>query len=110
MSSDVQVRRKPINRIEDSDSDIGSPAKPTIPSSDSNAKGNEHKLKYLTTLYPQNDVLVSNTFYLAFLSPSIDKICSIYDCFLSIYKKYLLIPIGMSRRLKKRLKKIEKDI
>lgn len=54
LSSDTQVRRKPVNRIEDSDSDIGSPAKP---SSDCNAKGKENKLKYLTTLYPQNDVI-----------------------------------------------------
>ncbi|XP_071574035.1 SWI/SNF-related matrix-associated actin-dependent regulator of chromatin subfamily A containing DEAD/H box 1 homolog [Temnothorax nylanderi] len=54
VSSDTQVRRKPVNRIEDSDSDIGSPAKP---SSDCNAKGKENKLKYLTTLYPQNDVI-----------------------------------------------------
>lgn len=59
VSSDVQVRRKPVNRIEDSDSDIGSPAKPTISSSDTNAKGKENKLKYLTTLYPQNDASVS---------------------------------------------------
>ncbi|EFN83220.1 SWI/SNF-related matrix-associated actin-dependent regulator of chromatin subfamily A containing DEAD/H box 1 homolog isoform X2 [Harpegnathos saltator] len=57
VSPDIQVRRKPVNRIEDSDSDIGSPAKPTISSSDTNAKGKEHKLKYLTTLYPQNDAL-----------------------------------------------------
>lgn len=56
VSSDTQVRRKPVNRIEDSDSDIGSPAKP---SADCNAKGKENKLKYLTTLYPQNDVIVS---------------------------------------------------
>lgn len=56
VSPDVQVRRKPVNRIEDSDSDIGSPAKP---SSDCNSKGKENKLKYLTTLYPQNDVIVS---------------------------------------------------
>ncbi|XP_011868730.1 PREDICTED: SWI/SNF-related matrix-associated actin-dependent regulator of chromatin subfamily A containing DEAD/H box 1 homolog [Vollenhovia emeryi] len=54
VSSDAQVRRKPVNRIEDSDSDIGSPAKP---SSDCNAKGKENKLQYLTTLYPQNDVI-----------------------------------------------------
>ncbi|XP_077268136.1 SWI/SNF-related, matrix-associated actin-dependent regulator of chromatin, subfamily a, containing DEAD/H box 1 isoform X2 [Temnothorax americanus] len=54
VSSDTQVRRKSVNRIEDSDSDIGSPAKP---SSDCNAKGKENKLKYLTTLYPQNDVI-----------------------------------------------------
>lgn len=53
VSSDIQGRRKPVNRIEDSDSDIGSPAKT---SSDCNAKGKENKLKYLTTLYPQNDV------------------------------------------------------
>lgn len=57
VSPDIQVRRKPVNRIEDSDSDIGSPAKSTVQSLDSNAKGKEHKLKYLTTLYPQNDVL-----------------------------------------------------
>lgn len=50
------MRRKPVNRIEDSDSDIGSPAKP---SSDCNAKGKENKIKYLTSLYPQNDVMVS---------------------------------------------------
>lgn len=56
MSSDAQVRRKPVNRIEDSDSDIGSPAKPNL---DCNAKGNEQKLKYLTALYPQKDILVS---------------------------------------------------
>jgi len=55
VSPDIQVRRKSVNRIEDSDSDIGSPAKPSL---DCNAKGNEQKLKYLTTLYPQNDVLV----------------------------------------------------
>lgn len=61
VSSDVQMRRKSINRIEDSDSDIGSPAKPTISSSDTNAKGKEHKLKYLTTLYPHNDALVSKS-------------------------------------------------
>lgn len=61
VSPDIQVRRKPVNRIEDSDSDIGSPTKPTISSSDTNAKGKEHKLKYLTTLYPQNDVLVSKS-------------------------------------------------
>ncbi|KAH0954847.1 hypothetical protein HN011_009740 [Eciton burchellii] len=54
VSPDIQVRRKSVNRIEDSDSDIGSPAKPSL---DCNAKGNEQKLKYLTTLYPQNDVL-----------------------------------------------------
>ncbi|KAL6265092.1 hypothetical protein P5V15_005182 [Pogonomyrmex californicus] len=54
VSSDIQVRRKPVNRIEDSDSDIGSPGKP---SSDCNGKGKENKIKYLTTLYPQNDVL-----------------------------------------------------
>ncbi|XP_012542158.1 SWI/SNF-related matrix-associated actin-dependent regulator of chromatin subfamily A containing DEAD/H box 1 homolog [Monomorium pharaonis] len=54
VGSDVQVRRKPVNRIEDSDSDIGSPAKT---SSDCSAKGKENKLKYLTTLYPQNDVI-----------------------------------------------------
>ncbi|XP_029164330.1 SWI/SNF-related matrix-associated actin-dependent regulator of chromatin subfamily A containing DEAD/H box 1 homolog [Nylanderia fulva] len=53
VSPDIQVRRKPVNRIEDSDSDIGSPAKP----SDCNAKGKENKIKYLTALYPQNDVL-----------------------------------------------------
>lgn len=50
------MRRKVVNRIEDSDSDIGSPAKPSL---DCNAKGKENKLKYLTDLYPQNDVLVS---------------------------------------------------
>ncbi|CAL1684871.1 unnamed protein product [Lasius platythorax] len=54
VSSDTQVRRKPVNRIEDSDSDIGSPAKPSL---DCNAKGKENKLKYLTALYPQKDVL-----------------------------------------------------
>ncbi|GAB1860915.1 Swi snf-related matrix-associated actin-dependent regulator [Camponotus japonicus] len=54
VSSDTQVRRKAVNRIEDSDSDIGSPAKPSL---DCNAKGKENKLKYLTALYPQNDVL-----------------------------------------------------
>jgi hypothetical protein len=58
VSPDIQVRRKSVNRIEDSDSDIGSPAKPSL---DCNAKGNEQKLKYLTTLYPQNDVLVSTS-------------------------------------------------
>jgi len=58
VSSDTQVRRKPINRIEDSDSDIGSPAN-NKPSSDCNAKVKENKLKYLTTLYPQNDMIVS---------------------------------------------------
>ncbi|KAG5344735.1 SMRCD regulator, partial [Acromyrmex charruanus] len=52
VSSDIQMRRKPVNRIEDSDSDVGSPVKL---SSDCNAKGKENKLKYLTTLYPQND-------------------------------------------------------
>ncbi|XP_032675946.1 SWI/SNF-related matrix-associated actin-dependent regulator of chromatin subfamily A containing DEAD/H box 1 homolog isoform X1 [Odontomachus brunneus] len=57
VSSDVQIRRKSVNRIEDSDSDIGSPAKPTISNSDTNTKGKEHKLKYLTTLYPQNNAL-----------------------------------------------------
>lgn len=62
VSPDIQVRRKPVNRIEDSDSDIGSPAKSTVQSLDSNAKGKEHKLKYLTTLYPQNDVLVGIDF------------------------------------------------
>ncbi|KAL6448050.1 hypothetical protein ACFW04_000235 [Cataglyphis niger] len=54
VSSDTQVRRKVVNRIEDSDSDIGSPAKSNL---DCNAKGKENKLKYLTALYPQNDVL-----------------------------------------------------
>ncbi|EZA56862.1 hypothetical protein DMN91_001296 [Ooceraea biroi] len=54
LGTDTQVRRKPVNRIEDSDSDIGSPAKPSL---DCNAKGNEQKLKYLTALYPQNDTL-----------------------------------------------------
>lgn len=54
VSPDIQVRRKPVNRIEDSDSDIGSPAKPSV---DCNAKGKENKLKYLAALYPQNDVL-----------------------------------------------------
>jgi len=58
VSPDIQVRRKSVNRIEDSDSDIGSPTKPSL---DCNAKGNEQKLKYLTTLYPQNDVLVSTS-------------------------------------------------
>lgn len=57
VSSDAQVRRKPVNRIEDSDSDIGSPTNNCKPSSDCNAKGKENKLKYLTTLYPQNDVI-----------------------------------------------------
>ncbi|EGI68394.1 PREDICTED: SWI/SNF-related matrix-associated actin-dependent regulator of chromatin subfamily A containing DEAD/H box 1 homolog isoform X1 [Acromyrmex echinatior] len=52
VSPDIQMRRKPVNRIEDSDSDVGSPVKL---SSDCNAKGKENKLKYLTTLYPQND-------------------------------------------------------
>ncbi|KAL0107362.1 hypothetical protein PUN28_015725 [Cardiocondyla obscurior] len=46
------VRRKPVNRIEDSDSDIGSPSKS---SSDCNANDEENKLKYLTSLYPQSD-------------------------------------------------------
>ncbi|KYN12543.1 PREDICTED: SWI/SNF-related matrix-associated actin-dependent regulator of chromatin subfamily A containing DEAD/H box 1 homolog [Trachymyrmex cornetzi] len=49
---DIHMRRKSVNRIEDSDSDVGSPVKL---SSDCNAKGKENKLKYLTTLYPQND-------------------------------------------------------
>ncbi|XP_025264411.1 SWI/SNF-related matrix-associated actin-dependent regulator of chromatin subfamily A containing DEAD/H box 1 homolog [Camponotus floridanus] len=55
VSSDAQVRRKAVNRIEDSDSDIGSPAKSSL---DCNAKGKENKLKYLTALYPQTDVLL----------------------------------------------------
>jgi len=62
VSSDTQVRRKAVNRIEDSDSDIGSPAKPSL---DCNAKGKENKLKYLTALYPQNDVLVSSQIILS---------------------------------------------
>ena len=56
VSPDIQMRRKSVNRIEDSDSDIGSPVKL---SSDCNAKGKENKLKYLTTLYPHNDATVS---------------------------------------------------
>ncbi|XP_018300308.1 SWI/SNF-related matrix-associated actin-dependent regulator of chromatin subfamily A containing DEAD/H box 1 homolog [Mycetomoellerius zeteki] len=52
VAPDIHMRRKPVNRIEDSDSDVGSPVKL---SSDCNAKGKENKLKYLTTLYPQND-------------------------------------------------------
>ncbi|XP_012224295.1 SWI/SNF-related matrix-associated actin-dependent regulator of chromatin subfamily A containing DEAD/H box 1 homolog isoform X1 [Linepithema humile] len=54
VSSDTQARRKFVNRIEDSDSDIGSPIKS---SSDCNIKDKEHMFKYLRTLYPQNDVM-----------------------------------------------------
>ncbi|XP_067206357.1 SWI/SNF-related matrix-associated actin-dependent regulator of chromatin subfamily A containing DEAD/H box 1 homolog isoform X2 [Linepithema humile] len=58
VSSDTQARRKFVNRIEDSDSDIGSPIKS---SSDCNIKDKEHMFKYLRTLYPQNDVMIHKT-------------------------------------------------
>ncbi|KYN07495.1 PREDICTED: SWI/SNF-related matrix-associated actin-dependent regulator of chromatin subfamily A containing DEAD/H box 1 homolog [Cyphomyrmex costatus] len=54
VAPDTHMRRKPVNRIEDSDSDVGSSVKL---SSDCNAKGKENKLKYLTTLYPHNDAI-----------------------------------------------------
>ncbi|XP_015186251.1 PREDICTED: SWI/SNF-related matrix-associated actin-dependent regulator of chromatin subfamily A containing DEAD/H box 1 homolog [Polistes dominula] len=61
VSPDIQPHRKPINRIEDSDSDIGSPIKVNVTNSESEkeseAKQKEVKLKYLTTLYPQNDTV-----------------------------------------------------
>ncbi|KAK2586766.1 hypothetical protein KPH14_011794 [Odynerus spinipes] len=61
VSSDIQLHRKPVNRIEDSDSDIGSPIKVNLANSElekeSEAKQKEQKLKYLTTLYPQNDTV-----------------------------------------------------
>lgn len=61
VSSDIQLHRKAVNRIEDSDSDIGSPIKVNPTNSElekeSEAKQKELKLKYLTTLYPQNDTV-----------------------------------------------------
>lgn len=61
-SPDIQVRRKIVNRIEDSDSDIGSPGKPTKSSfQNQDASAKEHTLKYLTAMYPQEDVLVSKS-------------------------------------------------
>ncbi|KAG7208704.1 hypothetical protein KM043_014907 [Ampulex compressa] len=59
VSPEIQSRRKPVNRIEDSDSDVSSPAKTVVASSnaDKHLDGNEdkHNQKYLKTLYPQND-------------------------------------------------------
>ncbi|KAF7405622.1 hypothetical protein HZH68_004991 [Vespula germanica] len=61
VSPDIQSHRKSVNRIEDSDSDIGSPVKVNVTNSEieteSDAKQKEVKLKYLTTLYPQNDTV-----------------------------------------------------
>ncbi|XP_024941771.1 SWI/SNF-related matrix-associated actin-dependent regulator of chromatin subfamily A containing DEAD/H box 1 homolog isoform X2 [Cephus cinctus] len=59
MPPEIAIRRKTVNRIEDSDSDAGSPVKSHASSSDSDknseTKDKEQKLKYLTTLYPLID-------------------------------------------------------
>ncbi|XP_048508009.1 SWI/SNF-related matrix-associated actin-dependent regulator of chromatin subfamily A containing DEAD/H box 1 homolog [Athalia rosae] len=59
MGPENQMRRKSVNRIEDSDSDVGSPTKLQNPLSHddngSETKEREDKLKYLTTLYPRFD-------------------------------------------------------
>ncbi|XP_008557186.1 SWI/SNF-related matrix-associated actin-dependent regulator of chromatin subfamily A containing DEAD/H box 1 homolog [Microplitis demolitor] len=61
-SPDIQVRRKAVNRIEDSDSDAGPPAKSyDNKKSDSDSKDNEEtsdkdeKLAYLINLHPDRD-------------------------------------------------------
>ncbi|XP_046621833.1 SWI/SNF-related matrix-associated actin-dependent regulator of chromatin subfamily A containing DEAD/H box 1 homolog [Neodiprion virginianus] len=58
-SSGNQIRRKPVNRIEDSDSDVGSPTKlqGSMPHVDNKpeTKEREEKFKYLSTLYPRLD-------------------------------------------------------
>ena len=52
-----EVRRKPVNRIVDSDdSDAENPAKEESSDSEKNSeiKDKEEKLKYLTNLFPQH--------------------------------------------------------
>lgn len=61
MSSDVQVRRKVVNRIEDSDSDAGTPVKSRESESDSDdSRDKEKKQQYLINLYPEYDIAVNN--------------------------------------------------
>ncbi|XP_033230612.1 SWI/SNF-related matrix-associated actin-dependent regulator of chromatin subfamily A containing DEAD/H box 1 homolog [Belonocnema kinseyi] len=59
MSPEIKVRRKIVNRIEDSDSDNGSSAKPQSANSDSDRNSEsadqQEKIKYLTKLFPDKD-------------------------------------------------------
>ncbi|KAK0178638.1 hypothetical protein PV327_007514 [Microctonus hyperodae] len=57
-SPDVQVRRKVVNRIEDSDSDAGTPVKSKESESDSDdSRDKEKKQQYLINLYPEYDIV-----------------------------------------------------
>lgn len=57
MSPEITVRRKAVNRIEDSDSDVGSPTKLANSDSDRGSESNEkqEKIKYLLNLFPKKD-------------------------------------------------------
>ncbi|XP_066586309.1 SWI/SNF-related matrix-associated actin-dependent regulator of chromatin subfamily A containing DEAD/H box 1 homolog [Prorops nasuta] len=61
-SSKIQQRRRIVNRIVDSDSDVGSPAKTSSSESEKNSETREKeerekKIQYLIALYPRNDAL-----------------------------------------------------
>lgn len=57
MSPEITVRRKAVNRIEDSDSDVGSPTKLANSDSDrsSESSDKQEKIKYLINLFPEKD-------------------------------------------------------
>ncbi|XP_034946491.1 SWI/SNF-related matrix-associated actin-dependent regulator of chromatin subfamily A containing DEAD/H box 1 homolog [Chelonus insularis] len=56
VGSDTQIRRKVVNRIEDSDSDVGSPIKLKTSDSDGDeTKEKDRKLQYLIKLHPNHD-------------------------------------------------------
>ena len=83
MSPEITVRRKIVNRIEDSDSDGGNAAKPQSANSDSDRKSEsadqQEKIKYLTKLFPLKDIEV-----LTLLIFSLNK-----KLLLTIYNNYL---------------------
>ncbi|KAH0561494.1 SWI/SNF-related matrix-associated actin-dependent regulator of chromatin subfamily A containing DEAD/H box 1 homolog [Cotesia glomerata] len=54
-SPDIQVRRKAVNRIEDSDSDAGTPVKKFDAKSNGDTNDKDEKLAYLINLYPNRD-------------------------------------------------------
>ncbi|XP_043481761.1 SWI/SNF-related matrix-associated actin-dependent regulator of chromatin subfamily A containing DEAD/H box 1 homolog [Leptopilina heterotoma] len=57
MSPEITVRRKAVNRIEDSDSDVGSSTKLANSDSDRSSESNDkqEKIKYLIKLFPKKD-------------------------------------------------------
>lgn len=57
MSPEITVRRKAVNRIEDSDSDVGSPVK-NANNSDSDSNDKQEKIKYLRNRFPKKNAEV----------------------------------------------------